>query len=120
MNKDTRRAYDREWRAKNPDKIRAYRLKHAEKMKVWQANYLQKVKGTLKYKEYRRELDIKRREKHPEKYYARAQTQKLEKQPCQECNTFPVHAHHEDYSKPLDVLWLCPEHHNKRHQTIKI
>ncbi len=26
-----------------------------------------------------------------------------------------VQAHHEDYSKPLDVVWLCKRHHSDRH-----
>jgi len=40
----------------------------------------------------------------------------LERQPCQMCGTTNhVHAHHDDYSKPLDVMWLCPVHHRARH-----
>lgn len=27
-------------------------------------------------------------------------------------------AHHEDYSKPLDVVWLCKQHHTERHLEI--
>lgn len=27
----------------------------------------------------------------------------------------PVHAHHDDYSRPLDVRWLCAAHHAQHH-----
>lgn len=40
----------------------------------------------------------------------------LLRQPCQVCGaTEFVHAHHEDYSKPLDVIWLCARHHTLTH-----
>lgn len=35
---------------------------------------------------------------------------------CGECGAQRAHAHHEDYSKPLDVVWLCPKHHKNRHR----
>jgi len=36
---------------------------------------------------------------------------------CSVCgkNNRPVHGHHEDYSKPLEVIWLCGHCHGKRH-----
>lgn len=41
---------------------------------------------------------------------------RLIKQPCHICgSTINVHAHHEDYSKPLDVIWLCDTCHRIRH-----
>lgn len=41
---------------------------------------------------------------------------KLIKQPCQRCDAERVHRHHDDYTKPLDVRWLCPPHHGEEHQ----
>lgn len=40
---------------------------------------------------------------------------KLEKKACEMCGG-PAHAHHEDYSKPLEVVWLCHKHHMARHR----
>lgn len=35
---------------------------------------------------------------------------------CQDCEVeSPLHAHHPDYSKPLDVEWLCEACHLARH-----
>lgn len=36
--------------------------------------------------------------------------------PCENCgSTRHVVAHHDDYSKPLDVRWLCRSCHNRHH-----
>lgn len=32
-----------------------------------------------------------------------------------ECDHTKPEAHHPDYSKPLDVVWLCPSHHKAAH-----
>lgn len=40
---------------------------------------------------------------------------KLVRQPCEVCGAPEVEAHHDDYSKPLAVRWLCPEHHRAHH-----
>lgn len=36
---------------------------------------------------------------------------KVKKQPCEVCGKTKVEAHHPDYSKPLEVRWLCQRHH---------
>lgn len=40
---------------------------------------------------------------------------KVKKRPCQICKTDIVEAHHFDYTKPLNVIWLCHNHHTKIH-----
>ena len=42
---------------------------------------------------------------------------KMHRHPCCICGN-KAHAHHEDYSKPLEVIWLCPKHHSERHVQI--
>lgn len=45
---------------------------------------------------------------------------KLKRMPCEVCgSTKRIHGHHEDYSKPLEVKWLCALHHQERHTEIK-
>jgi hypothetical protein len=44
---------------------------------------------------------------------------KLTKQPCEICFHSIAEAHHEDYSKPLSVIWLCDNHHKARHKELR-
>ena len=41
---------------------------------------------------------------------------KLRQQPCEVCSAKTAYAHHNDYSKPLEVRWLCPLHHIQWHR----
>lgn len=38
------------------------------------------------------------------------------KRPCEICGSPNADAHHDNYSKPLDVKWLCPLHHHAAHR----
>lgn len=41
---------------------------------------------------------------------------KLTPLPCLICGTAETEAHHPDYSRPLDVIWLCTTHHKAAHK----
>jgi hypothetical protein len=40
----------------------------------------------------------------------------IPKGPCEVCGALSVEAHHDDYSKPLEVRWLCRAHHAAHHR----
>lgn len=67
------------------------------------------------------------RARDPVKYAARTavgnavRDGKLVRQPCRLCgSTTKVQAHHHDYSKPLDVEWLCFRCHREHEHGQKI
>lgn len=61
------------------------------------------------------------RERSPEKQHARNLLRrailsgKVTRLACEVCGKPNTHGHHTDYSKPLDVQWLCPLHHAQAH-----
>jgi hypothetical protein len=83
--------------------------------------------------EYYRDYDISRgsrqgyeyckeyRLRYPNKYNAHSKVNRavragnLFSEPCELCGSEETHAHHDDYSKPLNVRWLCPPHHKEWH-----
>jgi hypothetical protein len=76
-----------------------------------------------KRREYYRKLD-----QEPERAHRRAvriqtfmaiRNGKLKRQPCEVCGTTErIEAHHDDYSKPLEVRWLCTTHHAEHHSKL--
>lgn len=40
---------------------------------------------------------------------------KMERQPCEKCGDPQAQAHHRDYTKPLEITWLCKRCHRKHH-----
>lgn len=64
-------------------------------------------------------------EKYPEKYKARYVLRnavawgKVNKLPCEVCGEVKSQGHHPNYSKPLEVIWLCRKHHMELHRKYK-
>lgn len=88
--REKRKEYSRRLRANNPEKVYEYARK-------WQSKNRHKRKASQKIN------DLIHRGK-------------IEKQPCVECDDVNSQGHHEDYNKPLDVIWLCQKHHMMRHR----
>lgn len=40
------------------------------------------------------------------------------KLPCRDCNCEVVEAHHPNYDKPFDVIWLCKKCHWEEHRRV--
>jgi len=55
------------------------------------------------------------REKCKRKFHYAIKIGRIIKQPCVICGKFPADGHHSDYSKPLDIVWLCRQHHVQLH-----
>jgi hypothetical protein len=83
---------------------KAYRLRHPHRVR--------------EQEEARKPRD---RQDDPEKVYARnliayrLRRGTITRQPCEVCGKEMGEAHHDDYSRPAEVRWLCREHHELAH-----
>ena len=92
-NKERKAATVKAWNEANPDKVKAQRER--------------------------------KKERNPENISARLAVSnailagKLVRQPCEVCGATEVHGHHDDYSQPLAVRWMCSQHHLEHHQEVR-
>ena len=77
-----------------------------------------RLRGNRQGYEYTKEY----RQKNPHIAFAHSRVSKAIKNGtlvrgcCEVCGVYEnIHAHHDDYSKPLSVRWLCAEHHRQWH-----
>jgi len=110
-NRKTRRSEARRYYHDNRQSRRRYATGYRKRKKKPYANAF---KANREY-----------RGRNPEKYKAHGLVStalsrgKLKKKPCELCGSSNVEAHHNDYSKPLEVRWLCPKHHAIIHNGLK-
>lgn len=114
----------RENRSAKADYYRAYDRKRYREQPQRKAAAQRSANSPAGIESRKRSLE-RRRTETPEKYRANNAVNnalrdgKIEREPCFFCGaTEKLHAHHEDYSHPLDVVWLCASCHGKLH-TIK-
>jgi len=105
---DYYKAFDRQ-RANNADRVRA------------RADYQRTEAGKAAGRRAKRKYDAI----YPDRIRANQAVRnavrngRLIKTPCSVCGSrYRIHGHHEDYSKLLEVIWLCPKHHKDRHRKL--
>jgi len=106
----------------NKEKIYAanlvYRAKNKEKIKAYRADYgkteVGKAAASRAASKYQAKNPIKVKAKDVVAYAIKMG--RLARLPCETCGEAKVEAHHDDYSKPLDVRFLCIVHHNEWHK----
>ena len=99
-------AYQREYYQKNREKILEYHRKYRK-------NTGSGKKACAKYKSKNKE-----KIKAHTKVLGAIRSGKLRQQPCVKCGEQKTEAHHDDYSKPFDIVWLCRKHHVQHHHKI--
>jgi hypothetical protein len=67
-----------------------------------------------------RELSERDRQRDRARSYAGVYLRrgKLTREPCIICGSPDSVMHHPDYSRPLDVIWLCRPDHRAEHDTL--
>lgn len=138
-NRENRREYLKVWRSKNPHKnneyAKTYREKNRDKIiaknhtsemrerfltytKVWRS------KNKDRYLEQQREWKKNNRFKINARFRVTNSIRrgKIKRGiTCNQCGTSQgkMEAHHEDYNKPLEVIWLCFKCHKQKHGKLK-
>lgn len=125
------------------EKCREYYRLHREEILARKKRYYQENKERIGeyHKGRRNERNATRRKRYADhkeqeiekiyfrrkKYYGSASVKvlnalvagKIKKYPCEVCGAEPAEAHHDDYNRPLDVRWLCKQHHTEWHKKNK-
>lgn len=85
--------YMKEWRKRNPEKCRINHL-------ISWNRYKEKNNNKIKARK---------------KVNNEIRAGRIVKMSCEKCGNTKSESHHEDYSKPLKIMWLCKTHHFETH-----
>ncbi len=96
-------------------------FKNDEEYRAWYRNYREKNRKRLA--DYNREYNYSWRlsngtekDNVRRKLLYHVQNGNIKRGKCEICaETKDIEGHHFDYSKPLDVIWLCTVHHKAVH-----
>lgn len=114
------------WRLKNKDKINARRRELREKnpasalkAKISQARWL--LKNPNFYKDRHRKYDPLKDRARNKLFWAKSKGIVIPSKFCEDCKKVTrLQAHHEDYTKALEVKWLCWKCHSKADRLLRL
>ena len=115
---------------------RLYGERNKEKRRIYQHDLYQEQRDTVLArttayakteagKLASRRTAEKQKVKHPERIFARQalgaaiRAGYIMPLPCARCGEKKVHGHHDDYSDPFTIIWLCQKHHSELHAAKK-
>lgn len=116
-----RKEYDRAWRARRKTEGKATgggkmprEYHHAYETEYFK-NPETRERRNARAREYSKAPGT--RDHHKARWLVRRAIKagRLTRKPCEICGASPTEAHHDDYSRPLDVRWLCKRHHVEHH-----
>ena len=113
-----------EQKIKKREYNKKYREENREQLKLYARKFRKEGKATRDLKKQNKSIKDWEK-KHPDRRAAHREVFKAKRngtlvaQPCKECGDTNVQAHHEDYSKPLEVIWLCRIHHYEYDKRLK-
>ena len=123
--KPCRRAAIAEYRLANIEKIRAYdrgRGQIPSRQANNRRNYRKRISTPSgRASEWERARSYRDEEKRKARLIVQyaLRSRRMTKDPCSKCGSeIRVHGHHENYARPLDVIWLCAMCHGERHREI--
>jgi len=105
---------------KRSERMRKYYIENRERIVAQTKGYRQTAKG--------RKTALAAAKRHKENYPERIKSRSISynaikngnlkvPETCSKCpSSKEIQAHHEDYSKPLDVIWMCRTCHMEHHR----
>lgn len=120
--KECKRSDVNKYRMNNIEKVRDYDRKRGNRQsKQYFTEYYKKNKDKVlnSKKKWTLKNQIKKKA-HSKVLLAIKKGLLIKPNACELCrvNNLSIHAHHDDYTKPLDVKWLCVKCHALRHRVI--
>lgn len=110
-----KKRFKKYWEKHNVSDMRSERYysdREASVQKSKEYYYIKKARG------YRTKIDPFKQEARLETWRA-IKAGLIAKKACEVCGEQKSQAHHSDYNKPLEIMWLCKKHHSKWHRKNK-